>query len=62
MMAEKQKLAIEAAHDLKYPLPLASTALQLFQLAELRGWGKEEDLAIVKIWDGEDGALFPRSN
>lgn len=55
-------MAIEAAHDLKYPLHLSGTVLQLFQLAELRGWGKEEALAVVKIWDGEGEALFPRSS
>jgi len=46
---------------MKYPLHLGGTALQLFQLAALRGFGKEPDLAVARIWDGADGPVFPRS-
>jgi len=61
-MCEQTK-SIEVAHQMRYPLPIAGTALQLFQLAELKGFGKEPDLAVSRVWDGTGeyhaGALFP---
>ncbi|KAH8598277.1 NAD binding domain of 6-phosphogluconate dehydrogenase-domain-containing protein [Bisporella sp. PMI_857] len=54
--------SIQEANRIKYPLHLAATALQLFQLVALRGSGKEPDLAVSRIWDGPDGPLFPRAN
>jgi 3-hydroxyisobutyrate dehydrogenase len=47
---------------MRYPLHLAGTALQLFELASLRGFGKEPDVAVSRIWDSADGPLFPRSS
>ncbi|KAH6673206.1 NAD binding domain of 6-phosphogluconate dehydrogenase-domain-containing protein [Halenospora varia] len=55
------KQSLEAAASIKYPLHLAATALQLLQLASLRGFGKEPDVAVSRIWDGVDGTLFPRA-
>jgi len=52
---------MEEANRMKYPLHLAGTALQLFQLAALKGFGKEPDLAVSRIWDGAGEPLFPRS-
>jgi 3-hydroxyisobutyrate dehydrogenase len=57
----KQTATIEEANRLKYPLHLTGTALQLCQLAESRGFGKEPDLAVSRIWDGAEGAVFPRT-
>ncbi|CAG8960644.1 hypothetical protein HYFRA_00013522 [Hymenoscyphus fraxineus] len=56
--------ALTQANALKFPLHLASTALQVLQLAVLKGLGDEPDLAVSKIWDGvgEEGVLFPRKN
>ncbi|KUJ15291.1 uncharacterized protein LY89DRAFT_648509 [Mollisia scopiformis] len=54
--------AIEEANRLKYPLHLAGTALQLFELASMKGQGKEPDVAIVRIWDGPNGPLYPRES
>ncbi|KAH9220032.1 NAD binding domain of 6-phosphogluconate dehydrogenase-domain-containing protein [Leptodontidium sp. 2 PMI_412] len=53
--------AVEEAHKLKYPLHLTGTALQLFQLAKLKGLGKEPGIAVSRVWDGVDGPLFPRA-
>ena len=53
---------MEEGNRMKYPLHLTGTALQLCQLAEMRGLGKEPDVAIFRIWDGAEGALFPRSS
>jgi len=57
-----QTEAIEEANGLKYPLHLTGTALQLFQLASMQGLGKEPDVAIVRIWDGAKGTLYPRKS
>jgi 3-hydroxyisobutyrate dehydrogenase len=55
----KQTESIEEASRIKYPLHLAGTALQLFQLATTRGLGKEPDVAILRIWDSTDRPLLP---
>ena len=57
MLTSRQTESIEVAHQMRYPLHLAGTALQLFQLAELKGFGKDPDLAVSRVWDG-NGALF----
>ncbi|OWP05619.1 hypothetical protein B2J93_1668 [Marssonina coronariae] len=44
--------AVEEAHKLRYPLHLTGTALQLFQLAKLRGLGREPATAVSRVWDG----------
>ena len=54
-------MSIEEANKMKYPLHLAGTALQLFELASLRGLGKEPDVAVSRVWDGAEGPLFPKS-
>ncbi|KAE8452492.1 hypothetical protein EG329_000394 [Mollisiaceae sp. DMI_Dod_QoI] len=54
--------AIEEANKLKYPLHLAGTALQLFQLVSMKGLGKEPDVSVARIWDGVEGPLFPRKS
>ncbi|KAK0103630.1 hypothetical protein ONS95_005642 [Cadophora gregata] len=53
--------AVEEAHKLKYPLHLTGTALQLFELAKLKGLGKEPGIAVSKVWDSVDGPYFPRA-
>ena len=61
LLIGKQTASIEEANRMKYPLHLTGTALQLCQLAEMRGLGKEPDVAISGIWDGVSGPLFPKS-
>ncbi|KAG9237633.1 NAD binding domain of 6-phosphogluconate dehydrogenase-domain-containing protein [Amylocarpus encephaloides] len=53
--------AITAANALKYPLHLASAVLQILQLAALKGYGAEPDLAASRVWDGPEGAMYPGS-
>ncbi|KAI9046607.1 hypothetical protein LZ554_009350 [Drepanopeziza brunnea f. sp. 'monogermtubi'] len=53
--------AVEEAHRMKYPLHLTGTALQLFQLAKLKGLGSEPGIAVSKVWDRAEGPWFPRS-
>ena len=37
--------------DNKFPLPLASTALQLFTMASAAGFGRMDDSAVVKVYE-----------
>ncbi|EHZ2900057.1 NAD(P)-dependent oxidoreductase [Vibrio vulnificus] len=45
-------LVTDTAQDLKFPLPLASTALNMFTSASNAGFGKEDDSAVIKIFNG----------
>jgi 3-hydroxyisobutyrate dehydrogenase len=54
-----QTESIDEASRMKSPLHLAGTALQLFQLAAVRGLGQEADVAVYRVWDGADGPVFP---
>ncbi|WJG28247.1 NAD(P)-dependent oxidoreductase [Vibrio furnissii] len=45
-------LVADTAQDLKFPLPLASTALNMFTSASNAGFGQEDDSAVIKIFDG----------
>ncbi|MEN9586265.1 MAG: hypothetical protein RLZZ616_3271 [Pseudomonadota bacterium] len=45
-------LVADTARILHFPLPLASTALNMFLTASNAGHGKEDDSAVIKIFDG----------
>ncbi|MCR9539372.1 L-threonate dehydrogenase [Vibrio alginolyticus] len=45
-------LVSDTAKDLKFPLPLSSTALNMFLSASNAGFGQEDDSAVIKIFDG----------
>lgn len=45
-------LVSETARTLKFPLPLASTALNMFTSASNAGFGREDDSAVIKIFSG----------
>lgn len=47
-------LVAETGRALKFPLPLASTALGLFTNASNAGFGKEADSAVIKTFAGVD--------
>jgi 3-hydroxyisobutyrate dehydrogenase len=47
-------IVLDAAHQLVHPLPLASTAHQMFMQAAAAGHGGEDDSAVVKIFPGID--------
>ena len=44
-------LVMEMAQFLKLPVLLSATALQMFQMASSAGYGKQDDAAIVKIYE-----------
>lgn len=45
-------LVAETGRALKFPLPLASTALAMFQNASNAGYGREDDSAVIKTFAG----------
>ncbi len=45
-------LVLDTARASKFPLPLASTAHQMFMQASSAGFGKEDDSAVIKIFPG----------
>ncbi|CZT45929.1 related to 3-hydroxyisobutyrate dehydrogenase, mitochondrial precursor [Rhynchosporium secalis] len=53
--------ALEEAHKIRYPLHLTGTALQIFELAKLKGFGKEPAIAVSRVWDSVEGPYFPRA-
>ena len=45
-------LVLDMARASKFPLPLSSTAHQMFMQASTAGFGKEDDSAVIKIFPG----------
>ena len=45
-------LVSDTAKSLKFPLPLASTAFNMFTSASNAGYGQEDDSAVIKIFNG----------
>jgi len=45
-------LVLDTARATKFPLPLASTAHQMFMQASTAGFGREDDAAVIKIFPG----------
>ncbi|GBU08925.1 dehydrogenase [Gammaproteobacteria bacterium] len=45
-------LVLDTAHGLKFPLPLASAAHQMFLAASNEGFGQLDDSAVIKIFKG----------
>ena len=46
-------LVLDTARATKFPLPLASTAHQMFMQASSAGFGREDDSAVIKIFPGD---------
>lgn len=47
-------LVLDTARASKFPLPLSSTAHQMFMQASTAGYGREDDSAVIKIFPGID--------
>ncbi|MEQ9208329.1 MAG: NAD(P)-dependent oxidoreductase [Pseudomonadales bacterium] len=45
-------LVADTAQKLDFPLPLSSTALEMFAKASNAGYGQEDDSAVIKIFEG----------
>jgi len=44
-------LVLDTGRELRFPLPLAGTAHQLFLMAAAAGFGREDDAAVVKVYE-----------
>jgi 3-hydroxyisobutyrate dehydrogenase len=44
-------LAVDAAKEVKMPLPMTSQALQLFEMARAKGYGNEDMSSVIKVWE-----------
>lgn len=49
-------------HELTLPLPVASTALQQFTAASAAGHGREDDSAVIKVYQHLVGLALPTKN
>jgi putative dehydrogenase len=54
-------LVLDAANSWNFPAPLGAAAHQLFKAASARGLGRENDIAIVKLYPGGESAAATRS-
>lgn len=53
-------LVLDAGRDLRFPLPLAAAAHQLFLMAAAAGLGREDDAAVVKVFEQLAGISVSR--
>lgn len=49
------RLAVEAAVEAKSPIVAGTLANQMYALAEARGWGNEDQMAVVKLYGEQTG-------
>jgi 3-hydroxyisobutyrate dehydrogenase-like beta-hydroxyacid dehydrogenase len=52
-------LVAEMARGLNHPVPLASTAQQLFTAASAMGHGRADDGFVIRVWQALTGAKLP---
>ena len=52
-------LVLDMARSSKFPLPLSSTAHQMFMQASTAGFAKEDDSAVIKIFPGIELPVSP---
>ena len=52
-------IVIETGNTLKFPLPLAETAHRLFMAASARGFGHQDDAAVIKVYASNGGLVLP---
>ena len=54
-------LVLDLARASKFPLPLSSTAHQMFMQASTAGFAKEDDSAVIKIFPGIELPQAPKA-
>ena len=52
-------IVLETGRALKFPLPIASIAHQLFVMASASGYAREDDAAVAKVYAGTGGVTLP---
>ncbi len=53
-------IVTDSARRMTFPTPLASTALQMFTMAASAGLGREDDAAVIKIFERLAGITLPK--
>jgi len=53
-------LVLDTGHELRFPLPLSASAHQLFLAASASGHGREDDSAVVKVFEQLTGCRVSR--
>ena len=48
-------LALEAAKDVSAPVPIASAAVQVFEMARAKGLNRKDISAVIKVWEDLTG-------
>jgi len=51
---------LDVARELKFPLPMAALAHQLFLAAASSGLGNKDDSSVVKLFENVSGASLAR--
>jgi L-threonate 2-dehydrogenase len=54
-------LVLDSGRELRFPLPLAAAAHQLFLMAAAAGMGREDDAAVVKVFERLAGICVSRT-
>jgi len=52
-------LVLDTGRGARFPLPLSAQAFQLFTMASSAGLGREDDAAVVKVWQRLSGIDLP---
>ncbi|MBP2312297.1 L-threonate dehydrogenase [Azospirillum soli] len=55
-------IVVDSARRMTFPTPLASTALQMFTMAAAAGLGREDDSAVIKIFERLAGITLPQAD
>ena len=55
------KIVLEVAHELRFPLPMAAIAHQLFLAAAASGLGAQDDAAVVKVFENLSGVSVAKN-
>jgi 3-hydroxyisobutyrate dehydrogenase len=53
-------IVLETGHALRFPLPIAATAHQLFMAASAKGMGRDDDTSVVKVYADIAGLDLPK--
>jgi L-threonate 2-dehydrogenase len=55
-------IVLDVAHELRFPLPMAALAHQLFIAAAATGQGSLDDASIVKLYENLSGVSVKKAN
>jgi len=53
-------MVLDSGRESRFPLPMAAQAFQLFTMASSAGHGREDDAAVVKVWEQLSDITLPK--